>query len=49
MPRVFTLVCLAGALGVTLNDLLDGITWEPIVAVTGGLTVTEGGGRDGEG
>jgi DNA-binding XRE family transcriptional regulator len=40
MPRVFTLVCLAGALGVTPNDLLDGIVWEPIVSVTGGLIVT---------
>ena len=40
MPRVFTLVCLAGALGVTPNDLLDGIVWEPIVSVTGGLVVT---------
>jgi transcriptional regulator with XRE-family HTH domain len=40
MPRVHTLVCLAGALGVTPNDLLDGITWEPIVAVGGGLVVT---------
>ncbi|MBS1894719.1 MAG: helix-turn-helix transcriptional regulator [Actinobacteria bacterium] len=40
MPRVLTLVCLAGALGVTPDDLLDGITWEPIVSVTGGLTVS---------
>jgi transcriptional regulator with XRE-family HTH domain len=40
MPRVNTLICLAGALGVTPNDLLDGVVWEPIEAVTGGLTVT---------
>lgn len=40
MPRVFTLVCLAGALEVTPNDLLDGIDWKPIVAVGGGLLVT---------
>jgi transcriptional regulator with XRE-family HTH domain len=40
MPRVFTLVCLAGALGATADDLLDGITWEPIVSVSGGLVVT---------
>jgi hypothetical protein len=40
MPRVHTLVCLAGALGVTPNDLLDGIVWKPIVAVGGGLVVT---------
>ena len=46
MPRVHTLVCLAGALEVTPNDLLDGIVWKPIVAVGGGLVVTppEGGG-----
>jgi transcriptional regulator with XRE-family HTH domain len=40
MPRVFTLVCLAGALDATPNDLLDGIVWEPIVSVGGGLVVT---------
>jgi transcriptional regulator with XRE-family HTH domain len=39
MPRVHTLICLAGALGVTPNDLLDGIVWEPIVSVGGGLVV----------
>jgi transcriptional regulator with XRE-family HTH domain len=43
MPRVHTLVCLAGALGVTPNDLLDGITWEPIVAISGGLVVAPSG------
>jgi transcriptional regulator with XRE-family HTH domain len=46
MPRVFTLVCLAGALGATPNDLLDGIVWEPIVSVSGGLVVIQ---RDGDG
>jgi transcriptional regulator with XRE-family HTH domain len=40
MPRVHTLICLAGALDVTPNDLLDGITWKPIVAIEGGLVVT---------
>jgi len=40
LPRVFTLVCVAGALEVTPDDLLDGITWEPIVAISGGLFVT---------
>jgi transcriptional regulator with XRE-family HTH domain len=40
MPRVETLVKLAGSLGATPNDLLAGIAWEPIVAVTGGLVVT---------
>jgi transcriptional regulator with XRE-family HTH domain len=29
MPRLDTLIKLAGALGVTPNDLLDGIVWEP--------------------
>jgi transcriptional regulator with XRE-family HTH domain len=40
MPRVSTLVRLAGSLGVTPNDLLDGIAWEPVVSVGGGLVVT---------
>lgn len=40
LPRVETLVKLAGALGATPNDLLDGIAWEPIETVTGGLVVT---------
>lgn len=40
MPRVHTLICLAGALNVTPNDFLDGITWKPIVAIEGGLVVT---------
>jgi transcriptional regulator with XRE-family HTH domain len=40
MPRVETLVKLAGALGATPSDLLDGIDWEPIETVTGGLVVT---------
>jgi transcriptional regulator with XRE-family HTH domain len=48
MPRVHTLICLAGALGVTPNDLLDGITWEPIVAISGGLVVTPSGGEGDE-
>jgi transcriptional regulator with XRE-family HTH domain len=49
MPRVHTLVCLAGALEVTPNDLLDGIVWEPIVSVGGGLVVNppEWGSGDG--
>lgn len=29
LPRIDTVVKLAGALGVALGDLLDGITWEP--------------------
>jgi transcriptional regulator with XRE-family HTH domain len=49
MPRVHSLVCLAGALKVTPNDLLDGIVWKPIVGVGGGLVVTprEREGEDG--
>lgn len=39
LPRVETLVKLAGSLGATPNDLLDGIAWEPIEAVTGGMVV----------
>jgi transcriptional regulator with XRE-family HTH domain len=39
MPRVETLVKLAGALGATPNDLLAGITWAPIIVVEGGLVV----------
>jgi transcriptional regulator with XRE-family HTH domain len=46
MPRVETLVKLAGGLGATPDDLLDGIAWEPIEAVAGGLVVDppDGGG-----
>jgi transcriptional regulator with XRE-family HTH domain len=46
MPRVEMLVKLAGSLGATPDDLLDGIAWEPIEVVTGGLVVSppEGGG-----
>jgi transcriptional regulator with XRE-family HTH domain len=40
MPRVSTLVRLAGSLGVSPDDLLDGIAWEPIVSVGGGLVLT---------
>jgi transcriptional regulator with XRE-family HTH domain len=40
LPRVETLVKLAGGVGATPNDLLAGIVWEPIVSVTGGLKVS---------
>jgi len=47
MPRVETLVKLAGSLAATPNDLLDGIGWEPIEAVSGGLVVAPpDGGED---
>jgi transcriptional regulator with XRE-family HTH domain len=39
MPRLDTLVKLAGALGVTPNDLVDGVTWEPSVHRPGGFRV----------
>jgi hypothetical protein len=41
------LVKLAGSLEATPDALTDGITWEPIVAVSGGLKVAPGGGDDG--
>jgi transcriptional regulator with XRE-family HTH domain len=40
VPRLDTLVKLAGALGVTTNDLVDGITWEPYEQLAGGFAVT---------
>jgi transcriptional regulator with XRE-family HTH domain len=39
MPNLATYVRLAGALGVTLNDLLAGLTWTPAVV---DLDVVEG-------
>jgi transcriptional regulator with XRE-family HTH domain len=41
IPRLETLIKLAGALGVTMNDLTEGISWEPIVSVTGGLKISD--------
>jgi len=46
MPRVETLVKLGGAIGATPDDLLAGITWEPITVVEGGLLVA--GSEDGD-
>jgi transcriptional regulator with XRE-family HTH domain len=45
LPRLQTLIKLAGALGVTANDLVDGIAWEPVEHLSGGFAVTpdEGG------
>jgi transcriptional regulator with XRE-family HTH domain len=40
LPRFLTLIKLAGALGVTPDDLTAGITWEPIIAVSGGLVIS---------
>lgn len=39
LPRFETLVKLAGALGVTPNDLADGIIWEPFEQLSGGFAV----------
>ena len=39
MPRFETLVKIAGALGVSIADLAEGITWEPIVTTSGGMKV----------
>jgi transcriptional regulator with XRE-family HTH domain len=46
MPRLDTLVKLAGALGATANDLLEGITWEPSVHRPGAFRVGGGDGTD---
>lgn len=44
MPRLDTLVKLAGALGVEPGDLLDGIAWEPTVTKVGQFKVAEADG-----
>jgi transcriptional regulator with XRE-family HTH domain len=36
-PRLDTLIKLAGALGVTTNDLIVGIVWEPTEQLVGGF------------
>jgi len=41
MPRIDTLVKLAGALGVTAEELLDGIVWTPPEPATGSFEVSE--------
>ena len=40
MPRVETLIKLAGALEVTPDAILEGIVWEPVVRTTGGLKIS---------
>jgi transcriptional regulator with XRE-family HTH domain len=40
LPRLETLVKLAGALGVTPNDLVEGIAWEPFEQLSGGFAVS---------
>ena len=39
MPRLDTLIKLAGALGVTANDLVAGIVWEPFEQRAGDFAV----------
>jgi transcriptional regulator with XRE-family HTH domain len=39
MPRLDTLIKLAGALGVSLQDLLEGIAWEPSIMSPGRFIV----------
>jgi DNA-binding XRE family transcriptional regulator len=40
MPRVETLIKLAGALEVTPDEILEGIVWEPVVRTSGGLKIS---------
>ena len=42
LPRLETLIKLVGALGVTCDALLDGITWEPVVSTPGRFRVADG-------
>jgi transcriptional regulator with XRE-family HTH domain len=41
LPRLDTLIKLAGALEVPVSALLDGISWDPSVTNAGGFEVTE--------
>jgi DNA-binding XRE family transcriptional regulator len=40
MPRVETLIKLAAGVEATPSDLLDGIDWDPVTVVSGGLVIT---------
>ncbi|MBS1846223.1 MAG: helix-turn-helix transcriptional regulator [Actinobacteria bacterium] len=40
LPRLETPVRLAGALGVTTNDLVEGIAWEPFEQLSGGFAIS---------
>jgi transcriptional regulator with XRE-family HTH domain len=40
LPRFETLIKLAGSLEVSVDALTEGIVWEPIRSVTGGLKVS---------
>jgi transcriptional regulator with XRE-family HTH domain len=39
LPRLETLIRLAGSLGVSTAELTEGIVWEPIVRTSGGIKV----------
>jgi len=39
LPRFETLIKIAGALEVSVDTLTEGIVWEPIVSVSGGLKI----------
>ena len=41
LPRLETLVRLAGGLGISANDLLDGIVWAPLESLGGAFVVGE--------
>jgi transcriptional regulator with XRE-family HTH domain len=41
LPRFETLIKLAGALEVSVEALTEGIVWEPIVSVSGGLKISD--------
>ena len=41
LPRFETLIKLAGALEVSVAALTEGIEWEPIRSVTGGLKISD--------
>ncbi len=40
MPRVETLIKLAAGVDATPNDLLEGIDWDPVTVVSGGIVIT---------
>jgi transcriptional regulator with XRE-family HTH domain len=43
LPRFETAVKLAGALETSLDRLAEGIEWEPIISIQGGLVIKEAG------
>lgn len=41
LPRLETLVKLVGALEISSEELLEGISWEPVISTSGGFKVAE--------